>query len=115
MKEEKVCIKLLNDKAILPTYGSIDAAGADLYANIEENDSVVVINEDATENNLIAKLAGEKCQSVIISIGNDVTNLFIVLTISGYLSVFSYNLAKQTNSSLVKSFFEEDINLKIKY
>jgi len=50
-------------------------------ANIEESDSVVVINEDATENNLIAKLAGEKCQSVIISIGNDVTNLFIVLTV----------------------------------
>ena len=50
-------------------------------ASIEESDSVVVINEDATENNLIAKLAGEKCQSVIISTGNDVTNLFIVLTV----------------------------------
>ena len=49
-------------------------------ASIEESDSVVVINEDATENNLIAKLAGEKCQSVIISTGNDVTNLFIVLS-----------------------------------
>lgn len=36
MKEEKIEIKLLNDKAILPTYGSIDAAGADLYANISE-------------------------------------------------------------------------------
>ena len=36
MKEEKVCIKLLNDKATLPTYGSVDAAGADLYANIDE-------------------------------------------------------------------------------
>ena len=35
MKEEKVCIKLLDDKAILPTYGSLDAAGADLYANIQ--------------------------------------------------------------------------------
>ena len=35
MKEEKICIKLLNDKAVLPTYGSVDAAGADLYANIE--------------------------------------------------------------------------------
>lgn len=37
MKEEKIEIKLLNDTAILPTYGSIDAAGADLYANIDEN------------------------------------------------------------------------------
>ena len=36
MKEEKVCIKLLNEKAILPTYGSVDAAGADLYADISE-------------------------------------------------------------------------------
>ncbi len=35
MKEKEVCIKLLNDKAILPTYGSDDAAGADLYANID--------------------------------------------------------------------------------
>ncbi len=41
MKEEKVCIKLLNDKAILPTYGSIDAAGADLYANIDENETIL--------------------------------------------------------------------------
>ncbi|WP_295113207.1 NAD-binding protein [uncultured Methanobrevibacter sp.] len=49
--------------------------------DIEENESVVVINKDATENDLIAKLAGDKCQSVIISTGSDVTNLFIVLTI----------------------------------
>ena len=41
MKEDKVCIKLLNDKAILPTYGSVDAAGADLYANIEENETIM--------------------------------------------------------------------------
>jgi dUTP pyrophosphatase len=41
MKEEKVCIKLLNDKAILPTYGSIDAAGADLYANIDSNETIL--------------------------------------------------------------------------
>lgn len=41
MKEEKVCVKLLNNKAILPTYGSIDAAGADLYANIEENETIL--------------------------------------------------------------------------
>lgn len=36
MKEEKIEIKLLNDKAIVPTYGTDLAAGADLYANIEE-------------------------------------------------------------------------------
>jgi dUTP pyrophosphatase len=41
MKEEKVCIKLLNDKAILPTYGSVDAAGADLYANIESTETIL--------------------------------------------------------------------------
>jgi voltage-gated potassium channel len=48
---------------------------------IEESKSIVVINEDATEDDLITKLAGEKCQSVIISTGSDVDNLFIVLTI----------------------------------
>jgi len=41
MKEEKVCIKLLSDNAILPTYGSIDAAGADLYANIMEKETLL--------------------------------------------------------------------------
>ena len=29
---ESVCVKKLNDRAIMPTYGSIEAAGADLYA-----------------------------------------------------------------------------------
>lgn len=48
---------------------------------IEESDSVVIIHKDATEDNLISKLAGSKCRSVIISTGDDVTNLFIVLTI----------------------------------
>ena len=48
---------------------------------IEESTSTIVLNKDATENNLIAELAGEKCKSIIISIGDDVTNLFIVLTI----------------------------------
>ena len=41
MKEQKIEIKLLNDKAILPTYGSVDAAGADLYANIENNETIM--------------------------------------------------------------------------
>ena len=49
--------------------------------SIEERDNVVVLNEDAIEDDLIAKLAGEKCRSVIICTGDDVNNLFIVLTI----------------------------------
>lgn len=53
----------------------------EICEDIEENDSVVVIEADATESNLISKLAGDKCNSVIISIGDDVSNLFIVLTI----------------------------------
>ena len=32
MKEDTIEIKKLNEMAIIPTYGSIDAAGADLYA-----------------------------------------------------------------------------------
>ena len=48
---------------------------------IEESDSVVVINRDAIENDYISKLANEKCNSVILCTGDDVTNLFIVLTI----------------------------------
>ena len=53
----------------------------ELCENIEENNNIVAINEDATQNELIAKLAGEKCKSVIITTGDDVSNLFIVLTI----------------------------------
>lgn len=41
MKEEKINIKKLNDTAIIPTYGSIDAAGADLYANIINNETIL--------------------------------------------------------------------------
>ncbi len=41
MKEEKVEIKKLNDEAIIPTYGSTDAAGADLYANIESTETIL--------------------------------------------------------------------------
>ena len=41
MKEDKVCIKLLDDKATLPTYGSVDAAGADLYANIPDKETIL--------------------------------------------------------------------------
>ena len=49
--------------------------------NIEESENVVVMNKDAITNDFIAELADEKCNSVIVSTGNDVTNLFIVLTI----------------------------------
>ncbi|WP_407432831.1 NAD-binding protein [Methanobrevibacter sp.] len=49
--------------------------------DLVEDENVVVINKDATENNLISKAINDKCRSVIISTGDDVTNLFIVLTI----------------------------------
>lgn len=52
-----------------------------VYETIEESESVVSIHKDATEDDLIARLAGDKCNSVIISTGDDVSNLFIVLTI----------------------------------
>lgn len=48
--------------------------------NLKEKNTVV-INSDATESDLIAKLANDKCKSVIISTGSDVTNLFVVLAI----------------------------------
>lgn len=48
---------------------------------IEDSDSVVVLNKDATDTDLISKLAGEKCRSVILCTGDDVINIFIVLTI----------------------------------
>ena len=49
--------------------------------DLAEDETVVIINKDATEGNLISQIANEKCRSVIISTGSDVTNLFIVLTI----------------------------------
>ena len=53
----------------------------DTCESIEEGDNVVVINDDAIEDDLVAKLAGKKCRSVIICTGDDVNNLFIVMTI----------------------------------
>ena len=53
----------------------------ELCEDFEESTSSIILNKDATEDDLIAKLAGKKCKSVIISTGDDVTNLFIVLTI----------------------------------
>lgn len=35
MEKTQVCIKKLNDKAIVPTYGSPYSAGADLYACVD--------------------------------------------------------------------------------
>lgn len=54
---------------------------AELCEDIEETTNTIVLNKDATEGDFLSELAGEKCKSVIISIGDDVTNLFIVLTI----------------------------------
>lgn len=51
------------------------------YDRIEEKKNVVSIHKDATEDELIFHLAGDKCNSVIVSTGDDVSNLFIVLTI----------------------------------
>lgn len=45
MENLKVKIKKLNDKAILPTYGSPYAAGADLYACIDEE---IIIDPNET-------------------------------------------------------------------
>ena len=45
MENLKVRIKKLSDKAVLPTYGSPYAAGADLYACIDDD---IVIESDKT-------------------------------------------------------------------
>ena len=37
MKEKKINIKVLNENATIPTYGSEFSAGADLYSNIEKD------------------------------------------------------------------------------
>ena len=46
MKEEKINLKKLNTTAIIPTYGSDESAGADLYASIDET---VTINPGETK------------------------------------------------------------------
>ena len=40
MKKEIINIKLLNEKAIIPTYGSEFSAGADLYACIDDKEFI---------------------------------------------------------------------------
>ena len=37
MKEEKLQIKKLDERAIIPTYGTVDSAGADLYALLDSD------------------------------------------------------------------------------
>ena len=54
---------------------------SEMTADVVEDENLVIINKDATEDNLISTLADDPCKSVIISTGSDVTNLFIVLTI----------------------------------
>ena len=49
--------------------------------DIEENDNVIVYNANATEDKTIRKLNIDKSLGVIIATGNDVENLFMVLTI----------------------------------
>ena len=34
---EKIKVKIIRDRALLPTYGSVEAAGADLYACLEKD------------------------------------------------------------------------------
>ncbi len=53
----------------------------EICESIKKDPSTIVLNKDATEDNLISELSNKKCKSVIISTGDDVTNLFIVLTI----------------------------------
>lgn len=53
----------------------------DTCENIPERENILVINEDAIEEDFISKLINEKCRSIILCTGDDVINLFIVLTI----------------------------------
>lgn len=49
--------------------------------DIETNKSVIVINRDATEKNVLEEIMINKPKSIIIATGSDVTNLFIVLSV----------------------------------
>ena len=49
--------------------------------DIEEDENVIVYNPNATEDKTIKKLNIDKALGVIIATGNDVENLFMVLTI----------------------------------
>ena len=49
--------------------------------DIEENENIIVYNANATEDKTIRKLNIDKSLGVIIATGNDVENLFMVLTV----------------------------------
>ena len=49
--------------------------------DIEENENIIIYNANATEDKTIKKLNIDKSLGVIIATGNDVENLFMVLTI----------------------------------
>ncbi len=48
---------------------------------LEFEDSTIIISKDATDSILLNKIISDKCRSIIVTTGDDVTNLFIVLTI----------------------------------
>lgn len=50
--------------------------------DLVEDDNLIIINRDATDDTVINNILKDNCKSVIVSTGSDVTNLFIVLTVS---------------------------------
>jgi dUTP pyrophosphatase len=48
METITINVKKLDDRAIIPTHGTIDAAGWDLYADLPEGEDEVVINPHQT-------------------------------------------------------------------
>lgn len=52
----------------------------DKTEEIEENDNIIVLHADATDDKTLKKLNIEKSLGVIVTTGSDVDNLFIVLT-----------------------------------
>lgn len=53
----------------------------DELEDVEADQSTIIIQKDATNGNLLKKLITDKCRSIIVTTGSDVSNLFIVLTI----------------------------------
>lgn len=47
----------------------------------KDKDNIQVFKKDATDNKFLKELLTEKCNSVIVTTGSDVTNLFIVLSV----------------------------------
>ena len=52
-----------------------------LTEEINPDKKTVVLNKDATDDELLSKVIYKQCKSVIVTTGSDVTNLFIVLAI----------------------------------